>query len=89
MTVKFLCNMILLAWIAFNQKIVKNGQKYLKIIVICSLHEYFQLDVKLLNTWDPSKAGEHPVLHVWALGCGILVALGLFFPVVWRLFQNR
>lgn len=54
-----------------------------------SLHEYFQLDVKLLNTWDPSKAGEHPVLHVWALGCGILVALGLFFPVVWRLFQNR
>lgn len=47
-----------------NQKIVKNGQKYLKIIVICSLHEYFQLDIKLLNTWNPSKAGEHPVLHV-------------------------
>lgn len=25
------------------------------------------MDIKLLNTWNPSKAGEHPMLHVWAL----------------------
>ena len=36
-------------------------------MAICSLHEHFQMDISLLNTWNDSNAGKHPVLHVWAL----------------------